>query len=327
MDSPAQKWNSPKYQTVMDKSYVDSVRLLLESVPIVFQTPHFAMKGGTAINLFIQNMPRLSVDIDLVYTDHATPRPAALIAISEGLNQIRAKLVKSGLEAQVSATHEGDETKLFIKRGSTQVKLEVNHVFRGTVLPVKKRTLNAEAARIFTTDVSAPILASPELYGSKLVAAMDRQHPRDIFDVLGLYNEEGLAPAIVECFVCYLAGHNRPVHEVLFSNDIDLSPAFENEFVGMTRNPITLAELQKVRARLKKELPARLTENQRQFLIGLVSSVPDWKLMECPHLDRMPAIQWKLHNLARLKKSNPQKFAEQAERLRVRFATVENSQN
>lgn len=309
----------------MDKSYIDSVRLLLECVPIVFQVPQFAMKGGTAINLFVQNMPRLSVDIDIVYTDHGLSRQAALKAISDGLNQIRTKLIKFGLEAQVSATHEGDEIKLFIKRGSVQVKLEVNHVFRGTVLPVEKRALNAEAGRIFTTDVSAPVLAAAELYGSKLVAAMDRQHPRDIFDVLGLYNEEGLTPEIVECFVCYLAGHNRPVHEVLFSNDIDLSAAYENEFVGMTRNPIALPELQKVRARLKKELPARLTGGQRQFLIGLVAGEPDWKLMKCPHLEKLPAIQWKLNNLARLKKTNPHKFAQQAEELRVRFAAGENS--
>jgi hypothetical protein len=118
----------------------------------------------------------------------------------------------------------------------------------------------------------------------------------------------------------YLAGHNRPVHEVLFSNDIDLKPAFENEFVGMTKDPITLAELQKVRAKLKTDLPARLTENQRQFLIGLVSSEPDWQLMKCPHLQKLPAIQWKLHNLARLKKVNPQKFTQQARELRERFA-------
>ena len=309
----------------MDKSYIDSVRLLLECVPVVFQIPKFAMKGGTAINLFIQNMPRLSVDIDLVYTDHNMPRQAALKAISEGLNQIQANLIKFGLEAQVSATHEGDETKLFIKRGGVQVKLEVNHVFRGTVLPVEKRALNAEAGRIFTTDVSAPVLASAELYGSKLVAAMDRQHPRDIFDVVGLYSDMGLTSEIVECFVCYLAGHNRPVHEVLFSNDIDLSAAFKNEFIGMTRNPITLPELQKVRTKLKKELPARLTEDQRQFLISLVAGEPDWKLMKCPHLEKMPAIQWKLHNLARLKKSKPQKFAQQAEELGSRLAAQNKS--
>ncbi len=309
---------------MMEKSYVDTVRLLLESVPAIFAHPHFAMKGGTAINLFLQNMPRLSVDIDVVYSDHATPRTAALKAISNGLNQTQKQLAKSGIDARVAATGKGDEIKLFIQRGAIQVKVEVNHVFRGTVLPVATRKLNAEARRVFTTDLSAPILAPAELYGSKLVAAMDRQHPRDIFDVRGLYEHDGLTPEIVECFVCYLAGHNRPVHEVLFSNDTDLSAPFENEFVGMTQKPVSLAELQKVRAKLKKELPAKLTTNQRRFLIGLVSGEPDWQLMKCPHLQKLSAIQWKLQNLARLKKSNPKKFAQQAEELRKRLETKSN---
>jgi len=304
---------------MMEKSYVDTVRLLLESVPVIFQTPHFAMKGGTAINLFVQNMPRLSVDIDVVYTDHTAPRVAALKAISDGLNQIQKQLVRVKLDAQIAATGKGDEIKMFIQRGPIQVKVEVNHVFRGTVLPVENRALNAEARRVFTTELSAPVLAPAELYGSKLVAAMDRQHPRDIFDVRGLYEQGGLTPEIVECFVCYLAGHNRPVHEVLFSNDVDLTTAFDNEFVGMTQHPITLAELQKIRAKLKKELPARLTDRQREFLIGLVAGEPDWSLMQCPHLQKLPAIQWKLQNLVRLKKSNPKKFAQQAEELRKRF--------
>jgi hypothetical protein len=304
----------------MDKSYVDTVRLLLEIAPDLFQAPYFAMKGGTAINLFLQKMPRLSVDIDVVYTDHATPRAMALKAISEGLNRTKAQLAKSGIEAQVAATGEGDEIKLFIQRGTIQVKVEVNHVFRGTVLPVETHKLNAEARRVFTTELSVPILAPAELYGSKLVAAMDRQHPRDIFDVRGLYETTGLTADVIECFVCYLAGHNRPVHEVLFSNDTDLSAPFENEFIGMTQHPISLTELQQVRARLKKELPAKLTDKHQQFLIGLVSGEPDWQLMECPHLEKLSAIQWKLHNLARLKKSNPKKFTQQAEELRVRFA-------
>jgi predicted nucleotidyltransferase component of viral defense system len=304
---------------MMDKSYIENVRLLLESVPVIFKTPHFAMKGGTAINLFVQNMPRLSVDIDVVYSDHITPRPAALKAISDGLNQARKQLVEFGLQADILATGKGDEIKLFIRRDRVQVKVEVNHVFRGTVLPVETLTLNTQARSLFTTDLSAPILAPAELYGSKLVAAMDRQHPRDIFDVRGLYETTGLTDDVIECFVCYLAGHNRPMHEVLFSNDNDLSPAFENEFIGMTQHPISLAELQKVRAKLKKELPAKLTANQRQFLIGLASGAPDWQLMKCPHLQKLPAIQWKLQNLARLKKANPKKFAQQAEALRARF--------
>ena len=304
----------------MNKSYIDTVRVLLESLPVIFETPHFAMKGGTAINLFVQGMPRLSVDVDVVYTDHTATRPAALKAIGDGLEKSRQKLLKLGLDAEVSATKEGDEIKVFIQRGRILVKVEVNHVFRGTVLPVEIRPLHPEARRVFTTDLSAPVLAAAELYGSKLVAALDRQHPRDIFDVRGLYETTGLTADVIECFVCYLAGHNRPVHEVLFSNDLDLSHAFNNEFVGMTQSPIDLAELQKVRAKLKKQLPAKLTAKQRQFLIGLVSGEPDWHLMKCPHLQKLPAIQWKLQNLARLKKSNPVKFAQQAEELRTRFA-------
>jgi hypothetical protein len=148
---------------------------------------------------------------------------------------------------------------------------------------------------------------------------MDRQHPRDIFDVLGLYAEEGLTPEIVECFVCYLAGHNRPVHEVLFARPIDIRPAFESEFVGMSREPLTFDELLAVREKLFADLPLALTNNHRLFLLGLVSGEPDWSLMSCPHLSEMPAIRWKLENLTKLKKSNPHKFAKQYGELRARF--------
>jgi hypothetical protein len=230
----------------MDKTYIEVVRLLLESAPAIFETPHFAMKGGTAINLFIEDMPRLSVDIDVVYTDHKATRDEALKSISKGLETTRTQLAKTGLESEVSATKDGDEFKLFIRRGRNQVKVEVNHVFRGTVMPVETRQLGSEARKLFTTELSVPVLATSELYGSKLVAAMDRQHPRDLFDVRGLFERGGLTAEVVECFVCYLAGHNCPVHEVLFSRDVDMSSAFENEFAGMARNPITLAELQQV---------------------------------------------------------------------------------
>lgn len=210
----------------MDKAYIELVRLLLASAPAIFEMPHFAMKGGTAINLFIEDMPRLSVDIDVVYTDHQATRDEALKSISKGLEAVRKRLAKAGLEADVSATKDGDEIKLFIRRGRNQVKVEVNHVFRGTVMPVETRQLGNEARKLFTTELSVPVLATSELYGSKLVAAMDRQHPRDLFDVRGLFERGGLAAEVVECFVCYLAGHNRPVHEVLFSRDLDMSSAF-----------------------------------------------------------------------------------------------------
>src|SRR5208283_4898628 len=123
LDASPQGRNISCAEVMMDKTYIEVVRLLLESAPAIFETPHFAMKGGTAINLFIEDMPRLSVDIDVVYTDHQAARDAALKSISSGLDAVRKRLVKVGLEAEVSATKDGDEFKLFLRRGRNQVKV------------------------------------------------------------------------------------------------------------------------------------------------------------------------------------------------------------
>lgn len=303
---------------MMNRAYINAVRLLLEVAPEVFREPSFALKGGTAINLFLHDMPRLSVDLDLVYIDHQSGRDEALQQIGAALTAVSAILKSRGMRCEPGSSAE--ETKLFVERDRVRVKIEVNHVFRGTVLPVARRPLTENAQNTFFTELELPLLHPDELYGSKLVAAMDRQHPRDLFDVLGLYARDGLTPGIAECFVCYLAGHNRPVHEVLFPNQIDIAPAYANEFAGMAREPLTLDDLLQVRARLIAELPSALTEKHREFLLGLVQCKPDWSLISCAHLKDMPAIRWKLTNLQRLREVNPSKFVAQQSELRDRMA-------
>jgi len=130
--------------------------------------------------------------------------------------------------------------------------------------------LTPESRRLFTAEVEARMLATSELYGGKLVAALDRQHPRDLFDVHCLFESGGLTDEMVECFVAYLAGHNRPVHEVLFARDQELVTAFENEFHGMARIPVQLTALAEARHRTRQELHSRLTDSHRHFLLGLV---------------------------------------------------------
>ena len=299
-----------------NKAYVETVRLLLAATPDIFHAPCFALKGGTALNLFVQEVPRLSVDLDVVYAPHATERGAALEEIAAALDAAQKRLAAIGVTSDLISTKDGDEVKLLIRRDRSQVKVEVNHVFRGTVLPVELRRLVKTARNLFTTELSVPTLAVPELYGSKLVAAMDRQHPRDLYDVRGMYQGFGLSADIVECFVCYLAGHNRPIHEVLFSRDSNMAPAFENEFAGMTGEPISLAELVTTRERLRRELPAALTDAQRRFLFSLANAEPEWGLMSCSHLSELPALRWKLQNLAKLKKTNPRKLQQQADELK-----------
>lgn len=304
----------------MNENYLSAVRLLLEVAPVALRNPLFALKGGTAINLFVRDMPRLSVDLDLVITDRSMSREEALSAVSAALEAIRSELEEThGLRCETGGQSQGPELKLFAERERTRIKVEVNHVFRGTILDPQKRPLAESAQETFFTDIELTVLHRDELYGSKLVAAMDRQHPRDLFDVLGLYDEGGLTPGVTECFVGYLAGHNRPVHEVLFANEVEIDRSFANEFEGMARTPASLETLLELRRRLFSELPEALTADHRNFLLGLVRGEPDWKLMACPHLQELPAIRWKLENLARLKQSNPAKFALQAEELANRL--------
>ncbi len=303
----------------MNESYLNAVRLMLEVAPVVFRHPFFALKGGTAINLFVRDLPRLSVDLDLVHVDHTARREDAMAAVTRAFESTRTRLGNLGFHCTLGAKVEGSDLKLFVESNRTRIRIEANHVFRGTVLPVENRPLVSTAQDTFFTDIELPVLHPNELYGSKLIAAMDRQHPRDLFDVLGLYDEGGLTSGVVECFVCYLAGHNRPVHEVLFPNETDMAPAFDNEFKGMARDPVSLDQLMEVRRRVFAELPAALTAEHRAFLSGLVRGEPNWSLMSCPHLSDMPAIRWKIENLSRLKRMNPEKFGRQASALEARL--------
>jgi hypothetical protein len=172
---------------------------------------------------------------------------------------------------------------------------------------------------MFRVDFEVPALSDAELYGSKLVAALDRQHPRDIFDVQHMYDTTGLREDFVAAFVGYLAGHNRPVHEVLFAQPRSLENEYEAGFVGMTVDPVSLDVLTDVQTRLHHDLPRALTPEQRQFLISLVRLKPEWSLMPYDHLPDLPAIRWKMENLSKLRSRDSSRFAQQAALLQQRF--------
>lgn len=306
----------------MNQQYVDTVRLLLTVAPAVFRSPRFALKGGTALNLFAHDMPRLSVDIDIVFTDHTFNRGAALQAIAADLKAAKSAISALGFQAHLPTAKGGENVKLLVEGLGQRIKVEVNFILRGTVLPVTQRPLVPRAQELFTTEIVLPVLDLPELYGGKLVAAMDRQHPRDMFDVLHMLEHFGWRSSFVDCFVAYLAGHNRPVHEVLFPNRLPLEPAFSGEFAGLTIDEVALEALEQTQNRLIDELPHALTAHHREFLLSLVSAEPAWDLMPFPNLQHLPAPQWKLVNLRKLKMHNPARFSAQHDELSSRFAEL-----
>lgn len=306
----------------MDKAYADTVRLLLTVAPAVFAGNIFAMKGGTAINLVVQDMPRLSVDIDVVYLPWQVPREEALRAINAELAAIAARIAPLGVQTRLIRSSDFGDTKLAVENETSQIKIEVNVVFRGTVLPPERRSLSARASDLFGVELEVPILVPDELYAGKLVAALDRQHPRDLFDVWRLFESGGITDGMVECFVIYLAGHNRPPHEVLFGRDKDIAGEYERAFVGMTEVACSLKTLLDARARLRHELPRRLRPAHKQFLSGLVRVQPDWSLLQCAHAAQLPALRWKLANLETFRTRRPQDFAAQADALDVGLSQV-----
>ena len=305
----------------MNQVFLDTARLVIRVAPLVFADNIFALKGGTAINLFVRDMPRLSVDLDLVFVDHRLARDEALAKINEAIRSTVDRLNKRGFQTHAATVADAGETKLFVRRGKLEVKVEVNFVLRGTVRPIRSASLTAKAKEALLADLELPVVSLEDLYGGKLVAALDRQHPRDLFDVMQLFLHEGITPGIRRSFVVYLACHNRPIHEVLSPTLRDVSGEYDNTFRGMTAEPVELSALLLARERMVSELQAGLDAREREFLLSLARNEPNWGLLDIEHLVQLPGIRWKLRNLEQLAKANPQKLKAQAQKLEALLIT------
>jgi predicted nucleotidyltransferase component of viral defense system len=305
----------PAGAEAVNQVYLDTARLLIQVAPLVFADNMFALKGGTAINLFVRDMPRLSVDLDVVFVNHRLDRDEALAKINEAIRSAVDRLKKRGFQTHAATVADAGETKLFVRRGKLEVKVEVNFVLRGTVRPIRSASLTPKAKEALLADLELPVVSLEDLYGGKLVAALDRQHPRDLFDVMQLFLHEGITPGIRRSFVVYLACHNRPIHEVLFPTLRDVSGEYDNTFRGMTAEPVELSALLSARERMVSELQAGLDAKEREFLLSLARSEPNWGLLDIEHLEQLPGVQWKLRNLERLAKANPKKLEAQEQEL------------
>ena len=160
--------------------YRKQVALLLDVLPEVAKETCFALHGGTAINLFIRNMPRLSVDVDLTYLPIEN-RETSLENIAASLEKIRLTTLAVLPQAQISLLPEN--SKLLVSHRGVQVKLEVNQINRGALHVPKKMILCEKAREEFDAFCAVQVIEEGQLYGGKICAALDRQHPRDLFDV------------------------------------------------------------------------------------------------------------------------------------------------
>lgn len=284
-----------------DSPFYKQAELMLRTVPAVAGEKCFALKGGTAINLFVRDMPRLSIDIDLTY-EPIDPRAQALRNIDKALKRVAAQVRKTIPRAHVheSIGGGGHVEKLFVSTPDARVKIEPNTVLRGVIFPTEDRDLVKPAEELFELSASMKTLSLPDLYGGKLCAALDRQHPRDIFDVKLLMENEGITDEIRKAFVVYLASHDRPMNELIDPLRQDMRRIFDAEFSGMTAQSVNYEELLAAREQYIAHLKASLTEPERAFLVSIKEGAPKWELMGIAGIDRLPAIQWKLINIGKM---------------------------
>ncbi len=301
--------------------YAAQVALLVRLLPIIAQEEVFALKGGTAINLFYRNMPRLSVDIDLTYLP-VRDRAESLADIDETLDRIVAAATRDipKLNAQRIEGGGGGATRIRARLEGAEVKIETSPVTRGVVHEPETRQVSPAVEEEFGF-ASIKVVSFEDLFGGKLHAAVDRQHPRDLFDVKLLYENEGLTDALFRTFLVYVASSPRPVQELIKPSLSPLDEQFAQEFVGMTSIPVTVDELAETRERLLADINARLDEKTRNFLIGLHDGAPDFGAIGLPQAANLPAVRWKLLNLRKLMTEQPQKHAEQKAKLLEKFSS------
>ena len=292
------------------QSYLNQADFLLQVIPHIATEKALALKGGTAINLFLRNMARLSVDIDLTYLPFDN-RETALTNISGSLGKIRERITKSIPGTTINKhSIKGNDVKLLVQSQNAQIKVEVNTITRGHLHPVRLLQVNEKVQERFKKFAAIQVVSDAELYGGKICAALDRQHPRDLFDVYLLFQESGYNEDVKNGFIQALVSHMRTMNEVLGPHLLDQRSAFERQFQGMTDTAFTYEDFEATRENLINIVNSSLSEKDRSFLLTFKRGNPDWDLFPVAGLKEMPAVQWKLMNIQNLKRSNPDKHTE-----------------
>lgn len=299
------------------ETYEAQVALLVRILPHVAKEDVFALKGGTAINLFYRDLPRLSVDIDLTYLP-VKDRNESLAEINDAMDRI-AGAIEGGIGGTKTERIKGGgggATRLLARMGGVEIKIETSPVTRGVVHEPETLTVSDAVEDEFGY-AEMQVVSFEDLFGGKLNAAVDRQHPRDLYDVKLLYDNEGLTDDLFRTFLIYIASSPRPAHELLNPNLIDLDKPYIQEFEGMTRTSVSLEELLLTRKRLIADIHSRFDENTKRFLLSLHDGSPDFDAIDRPRAAELPAVRWKLIHLEKLKNENAVKHAEQRRKLEV----------
>jgi len=256
-------------------------------------------------------MPRLSIDIDLVYVP-VRERMQSLDEMTISLKSMGEAIVVRFPNARIQFSQlnrTGNVNRLIVEADRAVVKIELSPVLRGTVYEPAFMRITQTAEKTFGF-AEVQVVSFEDLFAGKMMAALDRQHPRDLFDIKGLLEHEGITNGLKEAFIVYLISHNRRIVEILNPTLVDIKQTYETDFVGMTTNPITLADLIDVKSTLIRTVHGLLDERDKGFLVDFKAGYPNWSYFSVPHIKDLPAVRWKLYNLDQVDASKRQQMVD-----------------
>lgn len=294
----------------MDLNYKNQVKLLIDILPYIAKEECFALKGGTAINLFYNNLPRLSVDIDLTYIGFES-RDIASANINNALKRIADDLNAKGYIANVQGND--IEKKIICSNQYAKIKIEPNYIIRGYIEKPEILEVCENVEDEFGY-AQIQVVSKKELYGGKICAAFDRQHPRDLFDVKELIEKDEINEELIKGFIAMLLSHDKPLHETLNPNIKNQIEIFEKQFQGMTNKNFSYVEHEQTLNNLINIIKEKIFP-YKQRLLDFVSLKGDLGNFKINNLEKLPAIKWKIKNLQKLQSVNIEKFEEQYNQL------------
>ena len=297
----------------MKDTYKKQIALLIDIMLEIAKEDKFALHGGTAINLFHFNMPRLSVDIDLTFVPFSDNRNEDLNKIRQSLESVKNRLKTTCTNIRFEDEKRAEEElKLLCTKDNSTVKVEVNQINRGLIAEPCTKILCRRAEEEFDKFCEIKTVSVGQLWGGKLNAALERQHPRDIFDVKNMLQKIGFTEEIKQGFLFFLLCGKRPIYEVLNPNFTNQRVIFESQFSGMTNEKFTYQEFEQIRKELVPLIQKSLTNSEKEFLLSFAAGNPNWGNFD---YSKYPAIKWKQLNINKLKIENPIKFRESIKKL------------
>jgi hypothetical protein len=265
-------------------------------------------------------LPRLSIDIDLAYIGFES-RKEAFANINNALEAIRKRLIKNGIMAEIRRFEDGIE-KMFCKKDEIEIKVKPNYDRRGYIYEPEMMLISSKINEIYKVGIDMQLLAIPELYGGKFHAAVIRQHPRDLFDMRILLQNEGITSEIKKSFIENILTDKGTPYEMLAPNEQDRKEVFEKKFVGMETNvDFSYEKHQETFRAMMNALHQSFTENDKKFLISFFSLEPKWDLVNIPNMEKLPAVKWKIINL---EKMPHEALKEQVKKIEKAFEVFEN---